>query len=73
MVPLTLAMSAGLDQGTASTAVVVGLGCYGFWMQWFLAGKALSLSGLRAAIFVVLVNLGTCLAVIGPAALAPNS
>lgn len=73
MVPLTLAMSAGLDQDTASKALVIGLGCYGFWLQWFLASKALSLSGLRAAIFVVLVNLGTCLAVIGPSALAPNS
>jgi hypothetical protein len=54
-------------------ALVIGLGCYGFWMQWFLASRALSLSGVRAAIFVVLVNLGTSLAVIGPAVLAPDS
>ena len=73
MVPLTVAMSAGLDQNTASMALVIGLGCYGLWMQWFLASRALSLSGVRAAIFVVLVNLGTSLAVIGPAVLAPDS
>jgi hypothetical protein len=73
MVPLTMAMAAGLDQTTASTALVVGLGCYGFWMQWFLASKALSFSGVRAAAFVLLVNLGTGLAVIGPAAVAPDS
>jgi hypothetical protein len=72
MVPMSLFIGAGVDEATAGAAVVIGLGCYGFWLQWFLASKALSLSGVRAALFVVLVNFGTCLIVIGPAALAPD-
>jgi hypothetical protein len=73
MLPLGLAVSAGVDQATAFRVVVICLGAYGLWMQWFLASKALSLSAGRAALFVVLVNLGTVLVVAGPAALASES
>jgi len=72
MVPLSVAIGAGLDETTASLVLVVCLGCYGLWMQWFLASKALALSAGRAMIFVILVNLGTFAVVVGPAALAPN-
>ena len=73
MVPFSVAIGAGLDETTASLVLVVCLGCYGLWMQWFLASKALALSAGRAAVFVLLVNLGTFAVVAGPAALAPNS
>jgi hypothetical protein len=72
-VPLSLAVGAGMDEGTAGLLLVLGLGAYGLWMQWFLASRALSLSAGRAMLFVILVNLGTVLAVAGPAALAPGT
>jgi hypothetical protein len=37
-----------------------------------LASKALSLTAARAILFVILVNLGTFLAIAGPVALAPG-
>src|SRR3954471_13480012 len=66
MVPLSLAMAAGLDE-TAATFVLAGsLAGYGLWLHWFLARKALGLSVLRAITLVILVNLGTVVAVMGP-------
>lgn len=70
MVPLSMAISAGLDETAASLVLVSCLGCYGLWLHWFLARKALALSVSRAFVLVVLVNLGTVVAVMGPRLLA---
>jgi len=70
MVPLSVASSAGLSETTASLVLVGCLGVYGLWLHWFLARKALALSGLRAVVLVFLVNLGTAVVVMGPRFLA---
>jgi len=66
MVPLSIGISAGLSETAAGLLLVGCLGLYGFWLHWFLARKALSLSGFRAIILVLVVNVGTVLAVLGP-------
>jgi hypothetical protein len=66
MVPLSVAISAGMSEATASLVLVGCLGLYGLWIHWFLARKALGLSGLRAVALVFLVNLGTAVVVMGP-------
>nr|WP_294527234.1 hypothetical protein [uncultured Rhodopila sp.] len=73
MVAMSLAIDAGVDESSANQAMLIGLGCYGIWMQWFLASKALSLPAARAMLFVILVNVGTFLVVAVPMALAPGS
>ena len=73
MVPLSFAMQAGLDESAASLLLVGCLGLYGLWLHWFLARKVLSLSIVRAAIFVFLVNLGTVVTVMGPGFLVSNA
>jgi hypothetical protein len=70
MVPLSVAISAGMSESAASRVLVVCLGCYGLWLHWFLARNALALSVLRAVVFVILVNLATAVAVVGPRLLA---
>jgi hypothetical protein len=70
MVPLSVAIDAGLGETAASTILVGCLGAYGLWLHWFLARKALSLSGRRAVVLVLVVNLGTVAAVMGPSLLA---
>jgi hypothetical protein len=66
MVPLSVAIGAGMSETAASRVLVICLGGYGLWLHWFLARKALTLSRIRAVILVVLVNLGTALVVMGP-------
>lgn len=66
MVPLSFAINAGLNETAASLVLVGVLGTYGLWLHWFLARKALSLSGFRAVLLVLIVNLGTVAAVMGP-------
>jgi hypothetical protein len=66
MVPLSVAIGAGMDETTASFVLVSCLGAYGLWLHWFLARKALTLSRFRAVLLVFLVNLGTALVVMGP-------
>jgi hypothetical protein len=70
MVPLSVAITAGLSESTASLVLVGCLGLYGLWMHWFLARKGLGLSGLRSVALVLLVNLGTAVVVLGPRLLA---
>jgi len=70
MVPLSVAISLGMSQNAASFVLVSCLGLYGLWLHWFLARNGLALSKLRATVFVVLVNLGTALAVMVPRLLA---
>jgi hypothetical protein len=70
LVPLSVAMSAGLSETVASVVLVGCLGMYGLWLHWFLARKALALSAVRAAALVLLVNLSTAVVVMGPRLLA---
>ena len=70
MVPLSVAIGAGMSETDASLVLVSCLGLYGLWVHWFLARKALGLSGLRAVVLVLLVNLGTAVVVLGPRLLA---
>jgi hypothetical protein len=70
MVPLSVAISMGLSQDAASAMLLGCLGAYGIWLHWFLARNALALSRLRAVALVLLVNLGTLVAVLGPGLLA---
>ncbi|MGD0105110.1 MAG: hypothetical protein ABSC06_13865 [Rhodopila sp.] len=70
MVPLSVGISAGMTETTASLVLVGCLGVYGLWLHWFLARKALALSGFRALVLVLLVNFGTAVVVMGPRLLA---
>jgi hypothetical protein len=70
MVPLSVGVSAGMSESAASLVLVGCLGVYGLWLHWFLARKALGLSGFRAVLLVFLVNLGTAVVVMGPRLLA---
>ena len=70
MVPLSMAISAGMSEAAASLVLVGCLGMYGLWLHWFLARNALTLSRFRAVVLVFLVNIGTAAAVIGPRLLA---
>jgi hypothetical protein len=70
MVPLSVAISAGMSETAASFVLVSCLGVYGLWLHWFLARNALGLSGFRAVMLVFLVNLGTAVVVLGPRLLA---
>jgi hypothetical protein len=70
MLPLGVAMDAGLSERVASTLLVLALVGYGLWLHWFLARKCLGLSVLRAVLLVILVNAGTGLTVLAPHLLA---
>jgi hypothetical protein len=67
---LAALLHGGMSENTATGILVVGLGGYGLWLHWFLARHGLALSRLRAALFVVAVNLGTVLLVLVPRLLA---
>jgi hypothetical protein len=73
MVPLSVAIAAGLSEKAASLVLLGFLGSYGLWLHWFLARKALGLSVARAIFLVLLVNTGTVVAVMGPTILAARS
>jgi len=66
MVPLSVAISMGLNENVASLVLLGCLGGYGLWLHWFLARNALAVSRFRAGIMVLLVNLGTVMVVMGP-------
>ena len=66
MVPISLAMGAGLDSQTASLILLGCMAAYGLWLHWFLARHALSLPGLKAALLVFIVNVATVVVVAGP-------
>jgi hypothetical protein len=70
ILPLSVAISAGLGETEASYVLIVCLGLYGLWLHWFLARQALGLSGLRAVLLVVVVNFSTAVVVMGPRLLA---
>ncbi|HEY0185586.1 MAG TPA: hypothetical protein VGC09_22520 [Rhodopila sp.] len=73
IVPLSLGISAGMTETAASLVLVSCLGVYGLWLHWFLARKALGLTGFRAVALVFVVNLGTAVVVMGPRFLAHNA
>jgi hypothetical protein len=66
MVPLSVAITAGMSETAASRLLVLCLGLYGIWLHWFLARNGLALSRLRAGVLVFLVSLGTAVVVMGP-------
>jgi hypothetical protein len=70
LLPVSVAVTAGLTESAASLMLVAFLGGYGLWLHWFLARKALALSGLRAVVLVLIVNAGTVAAVMIPSLLA---
>lgn len=72
VLPLSIAITVGLNEDTASVLMIGGLGVYELWLHWFLARKALGLSGLRAFLMVLLVNGGTVAVVLGPHYLAQS-
>ena len=63
---LGLAVAAGLPQRGAVIGMVLLLGGYGLWLHWFLARHALQVSGVRAALLVVAMNLAVAVLVLGP-------
>ena len=66
IVPVSVAVTMGMSEDTASLVLLGCLGAYGLWLHWFLARNALALSRFRAVVLVFLVNLGTVVAVMGP-------
>jgi hypothetical protein len=56
----------GLPRAVAQVGVVLGIVAYGLWLQWFVVRHGLGLSGPRAALTVVGVNLGTVIILLGP-------
>jgi hypothetical protein len=60
----------GVPRASASAGVVFALVGYGLWLHWFLARNGLGLSGLRAVVMVLGVNLATVALVLGPRVLA---
>jgi hypothetical protein len=66
MLPISVAVSAGVTEDAASMLFIVLLCAYGLWLHWFLARKALVLSVGRALLLVFIVNAGTAAAVMVP-------
>ncbi len=56
----------GLPRAFARGGVLLGIIAYGLWLHWFVTRHGLGLSGLRAALMVIGVNLGTVILVMGP-------
>lgn len=73
MVVFGTAVGAGLPVGLAANGVVIGFGLYSLWLNWFLARHGLGLPRGKAAVLVLLVNLGTLLLMVGPSLLADLS
>jgi hypothetical protein len=72
LIPISLAISAGLNARVASLILLGCLGVYGLWLHWFLARHALSLSKVRAAVMVLLVNAATVLIAAMPRLIAAS-
>ena len=60
------ALAGATSTETAGIVVIAAVAFYALWLHWFLARHALMISGLRAALLVLLVNLGTVVLVLGP-------
>lgn len=59
-------LAAALPAQLAVGLMALAIGGYALWLHWFVARHGLALSGGRAALLVVLVNLGTALLAFGP-------
>jgi len=66
MLPMSVAINAGVTPDAASLLFILVLCTYGLWLHWFLARKALALSVGRAILLVLIVNGGTAVAVLVP-------
>lgn len=66
LVVLGALMTVGLPNRIAGVLALTGLLGYGLWLHWFLVRRGLSLPALRAAVFVLAVNLATGAIVVGP-------
>ncbi len=60
------ALLGATDTETAGIIVIAAVAGYALWLHWFLARHALMISGLRAALLVLVVNLGTVVLILGP-------
>lgn len=59
-------MAIGISAELAAHLMVIPLAGYALWLHWFLARHGLRLAAWRSILFVVLVNLGTALAILVP-------
>lgn len=66
-------LAGAISERFAAVAVIAALACYALWLHWFLARHGLEISIARAALLVLLINLGTVLLVLGPQLLATGS
>ena len=67
---VSLARGLGLMRQGGLSACLIGIALYALWLNWFTARQGLALTGGRAALLVLAVNVGTVFLVIGPALLA---
>jgi hypothetical protein len=70
LLAVSLLISLGLPHEAAGHLWILALICYGVWLHWFLARRALHLSAIRAVALVVLVNAATVAMVVGPLLIA---
>ena len=70
LITFSIAAQLGLDEAVAQTALQGSLGFYALWLHWFIARHGLELSRARAALLVLVVNVGTGVLVLGPTLLA---
>ena len=66
LVVLGMLIGLGLPREYARAGAVLGIIIYGLWLHWFVARHGLGLSGLRAAVLVLGVNVATVIIVLGP-------
>jgi hypothetical protein len=66
MIPISVAIGVGLDVYLAGAILLICLMTYGLWLHWFLACHGLSLSKVRAAVLVVVVNAAMVLLTVIP-------
>lgn len=66
LIVLSGLQQAGLSDHAAMALLILGIGCYGLWLHWFLARHALALSALRAIVLVLVINLVTGALVLVP-------
>jgi len=64
-----LLLTFGMPPNWAAPLLLLCLGGYAIWLQWFLVRNGLLLSRVRTAALILLVNLGTALLLLGPRAL----
>jgi len=70
---LTAARAAGIQGPANLKTLLILLGFYAMWLNWFIARHGLALSPWRAAGLVAMVNLGTAIIVFGPMILASSN